>query len=219
MLGQIQVQVAQLALRLLAPVPCVLMLMSLLCQFLLKHKNDDPKDLTREDNPEEIKEEKEEAESSDSEPQDDDEEGIEWLQQEESSEAFSSQSEDEIEEDETANTITVDQGTPAQDEPKFIVFFTQLLGLFSLFCFKCKTSDPRVTMKQRGTMVIASQQCQHCGDEVFVWKSQPMTLGGKHPLGNILISFGILMAGASISKVLLVFKHMGLSAFSARTVV
>ena len=66
-------------------------------------------------------------------------------------------------------------------------------------------------------MVIASQQCQHCGDDAFVWKSQPMTLGGKHPLGNILLSFAILMAGASISKVLLVFKHMGLSAFSART--
>ena len=58
-------------------------------------------------------------------------------------------------------------------------------------------------------MVIASQQCQHCGDYAFVWKSQPMTLGGKHPLGNILLSFAILMAGASISKVLLVFKHMG----------
>ena len=66
-------------------------------------------------------------------------------------------------------------------------------------------------------MVIATQQCQHCGDDAFVWKSQPMTLGGKHPLGNVLLSFAVLMAGASISKVLLVFKHMGLSVFSART--
>ena len=36
-------------------------------------------------------------------------------------------------------------------------------------------------------------------------------------MGNVLLSLAILMAGASISKVLLIFKHMGLSAYSART--
>ena len=66
-------------------------------------------------------------------------------------------------------------------------------------------------------MVIATQQYQCCFDDAFVWKSQPMTLGGRHPLGNVLLRIAILMAGASISKVLLVFKHMGLSVFSART--
>ena len=33
---------------------------------------------------------------------------------------------------------------------------------------------------------------------------------GRYPAGNILLSFAILMAGASISKVFLLFKHMGL---------
>lgn len=103
------------------------------------------------------------------------------------------------------------------DEPKFIVFFAKLLSIFSLFCFKCKESGPRVTMKQWGTMVTVSQHCFKCGDDAFQWKSQPMALDGKHPAGNVLLSFGVLMAGASISKVLLVFKHMGLSAYSVRT--
>lgn len=103
------------------------------------------------------------------------------------------------------------------EEPKFIVFFTKLLAMFSLFCFKCKTNGPRVTMKQRGTMVIVNQHCSKCLEDSYEWRSQPMVFGGKHPAGNVLLSFAALMAGASISKVLLVFKHMGLSAYSART--
>ena len=39
---------------------------------------------------------------------------------------------------------------------------------------------------------------------------------GRTQLG-MLLSFSVLMAGASISKILLVFKHMGLSAYIART--
>lgn len=39
---------------------------------------------------------------------------------------------------------------------------------------------------------------------------------GRYPTGNILLNFVVLMAGASISNILLVFKHMDLSACSAR---
>lgn len=111
----------------------------------------------------------------------------------------------------------VDPGTSCYDEPKFIVFFTKLLGLFSLFCFKCKESKPKMTMTQRGTMVIVKQHCLCCGGEPYTWKSQPMMFNGRYPAGNVLLSFSVLMAGASISKILLVFKHMGLAAISART--
>lgn len=55
-----------------------------------------------------------------------------------------------------------------------------------------------------------------CTGKPFKWRSQLFVLG-KYPAGNILFSFSVLMAGASISKVLLVFKHMGLSAYEART--
>ena len=40
---------------------------------------------------------------------------------------------------------------------------------------------------------------------------------GGYPADNILLSFSVLLAAALISKILLVFKHMGLSAFNART--
>ena len=66
-------------------------------------------------------------------------------------------------------------------------------------------------------MVIVNQHCMICGDNSFSWKSQPMMFNGRYPAGNVLLSFSILMAGASISKILLVFKHMGLSAYNART--
>ena len=85
-----------------------------------------------------------------------------------------------------------------------------------MVCFKCKKGQPRATMKRRGTMVIVYQHCTTCGDNAFSWRSQPLIFG-KHPAGNMLLSFGVLMAGASISKVLLVMRHMGLCAYSVRT--
>lgn len=64
-------------------------------------------------------------------------------------------------------------------------------------------------MKKNGTAVSVQQECLHC-HKSFKWSSQPLILT-KFPAGNILLSFAILVSGASISKVLLVFKHLGLS--------
>ena len=105
--------------------------------------------------------------------------------------------------------------TPTYDEPKFIVFYSMLLSIFSLFCFKCKLEKPEVTMRRSGTMVTVKQHCSRCIED-FVWRSQPF-VHGKYPAGNVLLSFAVLMAGASISKILLVFRHMGLSVYSACT--
>ena len=91
-----------------------------------------------------------------------------------------------------------------------------LLSLFSMFCYKCQKANPKVTMKASGTMVTASQHCEKCGLNAFVWKSQPLVLG-KYPAGNIMLSLAVLMAGASISKITLVFKHMGLCMHGVRT--
>ena len=85
-----------------------------------------------------------------------------------------------------------------------------------MFCFKCKKKSPNASMKRNGTMVTVSQNCLNCGEDGFVWKSQPLAFG-KYPAGNILLSFAILMAGASVSKVLLMFQHMGLSVYTSRT--
>ena len=43
----------------------------------------------------------------------------------------------------------------------------------------------------------------------YTWKSQPYLLG-KFPAANLLLSFAILSAGASVQEVILLFKHMGL---------
>ena len=65
-------------------------------------------------------------------------------------------------------------------------------------------------------MVTIYQNCNSCGDQSFTWRSQPLVFG-KYPAGNVLLSFAVLMAGASISKLLLVFQHLGLAAVTART--
>lgn len=109
----------------------------------------------------------------------------------------------------------MEPGTACKDEPKFIVFYSALLAVFSLFCFNCKASDPSVSMDSCGTMVTVNQQCQSCKRN-FKWRSQPYILG-RYPPGNLLLSFAVLMAGASIGKIILVFKHMGLSAYGSRT--
>ena len=113
-------------------------------------------------------------------------------------------------------TFSVEPGTSPQDEPKFVVFYSMLLSLFSLFCFNCKADKPSVSMKKNGTMVTVIQTCSSCAGKSFTWHSQPFILG-RYPAGNIMLSFGILMAGASASKMLLCLQHMGLSVMSLRT--
>lgn len=71
-------------------------------------------------------------------------------------------------------------------------------------------------MKQHRTTVTVEQLCPTCGNQSYHLRSQPLILG-KYSAGIIILSFAVLMAGASISKVLLVFKHLTLSAYRAHT--
>ena len=93
---------------------------------------------------------------------------------------------------------------------------SMLAQLFTMFCFKCKGNKPSISVNRNGTKVTVWQHCQKCGEKAFKWESQPMVLG-KYPAGNVILCFAILMAGASVSKVLLVFKHMGLCGYNVRT--
>ena len=102
-----------------------------------------------------------------------------------------------------------------REQPKFIVFYSALVKIFSIFCFHCKAENPTVSMERNGTMVRAVQHCEKCKKN-YNWQSQPFVLG-RYPAGNILLSFAALMTGSSISKLLLVFKHMGLCVYSSRT--
>ena len=81
----------------------------------------------------------------------------------------------------------------------------------------CSALTVTVTVKRCGTMATVIQTCDLCGpNKSFQWKSQPFILG-RHPAGNVMLSFSILMAGVNITKVLLMFRHMKLSCISART--
>ena len=75
--------------------------------------------------------------------------------------------------------------------------------------------NPEVTPSQTGTLLTIETKCSACKG-VFTWKSQPFLLE-KFPAGNILLSFAVLCAGASIKKVLTVFQHMGVLVYNEPT--
>ncbi len=100
-------------------------------------------------------------------------------------------------------------------EPKYVVFHRMLMQLFSMVCFHCHNDNPKVSTRVNGTMVTVLQECAQYGKQ-FQWRIQPLVFG-RFPAGNVLFSFSVLMAGASISKMLFVMKRFGLSVISART--
>lgn len=101
-----------------------------------------------------------------------------------------------------------------REEPKGIVFLSKLLLLFQ-YCHICFTPNLEVMSSQTGTLLTIETKCSKC-KEIFIWKSQPFLLG-KFPAGNLLLSFAVLCAGASIKKVLLVFRHMGILVYNEPT--
>ena len=64
-------------------------------------------------------------------------------------------------------------------------------------------------------MLNIVSECSKCG-ETYTWKSQPDLLG-MFPAGNLLFSFAVLCARASVRKVLWVFRHMGLLVYHEPT--
>jgi hypothetical protein len=97
-------------------------------------------------------------------------------------------------------------------EPKYIVFLSQ-------FCPSCKSANPLVETSQHGTKVIVYTHCgnPNCKQSDSVWRSQPNMEGTKIAAGNFLLSFATLVAGASISKVQRVLRHMGVACISLST--
>ena len=103
---------------------------------------------------------------------------------------------------------SVDAITEAINQPKFIVFYSMLLALFTMFCFVCKSPNPAVAMATNGTMVTVTQNCRSCGPmKNFKWISQPLEFG-RHPAGNLLFSCGTITSGFNISQILLLLKHI-----------
>lgn len=102
----------------------------------------------------------------------------------------------------------------ARKEPKAIVFLSKLLLLFQ-FCQYCFCPKPSINVKQTGTHISITSKCQKC-EKVFTWESQPKLLG-RIPACNLLLSFSVLCAGASIRKLLHIFKHMNVLVYHETT--
>lgn len=108
--------------------------------------------------------------------------------------------------------------TNLRQEPKFIVFLSQLLLLFK-FCHYCKTDNPLVEARKAGTAVVITTNCPNpkCGRQQDVWRSQPLMPGSRVNAGDFLLCFSILVSGGSPSKVIHLFQQMGLSGISLTT--
>ena len=79
--------------------------------------------------------------------------------------------------------------------------------------------NPLVEVKQFGTMAYVTTTChnERCKKPQNIWKSQPTMPGTMIPAGNFLLSFAILVAGGSASKVIKIFETMGLACISLST--
>ena len=110
------------------------------------------------------------------------------------------------------------KSTNLRQEPKFVVFLSQLLLLFK-FCPYCKADNPLVEARRTGTGVVITTNCSHpkCGRRQDVWRSQPYMPDTMVNAGDFLLCFAILLSGGSASKVINLFKHMGLSSISLAT--
>ena len=98
-----------------------------------------------------------------------------------------------------------------------MVFLSQLMLLFQ-FCRSCGSKDTLVDTGQQGTMLTVEVHCGNhdCKEKEFIWHSQPRIADTGIAAGNFILSFAILLAGASATKVFRVFSHMGLMCQSLR---
>ena len=94
--------------------------------------------------------------------------------------------------------------TPAYEQKLFLVAESSLLSLFE-FCPVCRTECERRVNSRIGTRITVMQKCLSCSF-TRSWDSQPSI--GDTPLGNIMMSSGILFGGGSPAKVLKIMGHM-----------
>jgi hypothetical protein len=76
-----------------------------------------------------------------------------------------------------------------------------------------------VEVKEFGTMVQVETTCNNkrYPEQNIVWKRQPLMPGTLTSAGNLLLSFAILVADGSASKMIRNFEHMGLGCISLPT--
>ncbi|XP_015751817.1 PREDICTED: uncharacterized protein LOC107331715 isoform X2 [Acropora digitifera] len=147
---------------------------------------------------------------------------VEVEDQAESGSLYTSQTETETETETEDENGEKPKGLSVKDknirsEPKHIVFLSQLLLLFK-FCHICKADNPTVETREIGTEAVVKTSCNNpeCMKQ-STWYSQPLIPGSHIPAGNFLLCLCILLTGGSATKVLQMFKHMGLGCLSLGT--
>ena len=101
-------------------------------------------------------------------------------------------------------------------EPKYIVFETCLLELFRI-CPLCNGEAVGEVNHVKGSLVVIKQRCVHqpsCG-YTRQWYSQPFI--ADLPAGNLLLSAGILFAGAPVKTALRVMSSVNINVISYPT--
>lgn len=118
--------------------------------------------------------------------------------------------------DDAASATATDNPQLDQDHRIYFIFWPCLVQLLVSWCSCPSCGSRRVawTRQEFGTMLKLSFSCVDCG-QCTAWNSQPYF--GRVAAGNILLSAGILFAGATATKVLRVLMHMGTAVFSVRT--
>lgn len=100
-------------------------------------------------------------------------------------------------------------------QEKYIVFKSCLQSLIKwCHCPVCGSYDITPLWTTTGSQLSLILVCESC-DKSSKWSSQPYI--GAFPAGNILLSAGILFAGASAGKVLRVLNSIGVNTHSTRT--
>ncbi|KAK3728256.1 hypothetical protein QZH41_006730 [Actinostola sp. cb2023] len=66
-----------------------------------------------------------------------------WMSIGEETEGSATADDEDIDNDKNESTVRVESGIPVHEEPKFLVFYTMLLNLFTMFCFHCKMGKPK----------------------------------------------------------------------------
>lgn len=131
-----------------------------------------------------------------------------------------SESEEEAEKEAASDIFNIKHTLPAAEsststvltEPKFIIFWSSLQLLLSwIHCPSCHSSEvitsPTTDEAMSGTLLRLQIYCESCGKRT-IWRSQPFIK--DYAAGNLLLSSAILFTGSICSKVILLFKHMGI---------
>ena len=111
-----------------------------------------------------------------------------------------------------SDPVDVPPNTHCHEERKYIIFQSSLLELFRV-C-RCCHGPGQTSLTEVGTYLKVIFACLEC-DFRLEWTSQPLV--GTMPVGNLLLSAGILFTGNLLTKVFCFLDAMNIAHQSKKT--